>query len=298
MLAASLVDFIALHNQSFYDRRDDALLDAVRQGDMDIDRLIKSLDTMYKEEIQDDESGDQLQQQLTEYSEAEQFSQRFHRYDTRALVLAFAPMTMHVLLVVSSLVHSAQLPEILHREQQYAQLIADTKHRTDAELDTLATRQQDDMDLMVEQLDVSTTPEDINRLLTEQYAELHRVRGQREAELAALKGHQRSEYHTWIGDMGYSTAGAAGGAGRRTAPTTPVVNRLVQLFAYVCSAPCTSDLCVCCRPSLPGVQSQSPLMEESFTIHLGSQLKHMHNIRILAADIARLCGPLHADEDR
>lgn len=44
-------------------------------------------------------------------------------------------------------------------------------------------------------------------------------------------------------------------------------------------------------------QPQSPQMEESFTIHLGSQLKYMHNIRILAGDITRLCGPLHAEED-
>lgn len=38
-------------------------------------------------------------------------------------------------------------------------------------------------------------------------------------------------------------------------------------------------------------------MEESFTIHLGSQLKHMHNIRILAANVIDLCGPLHAAND-
>lgn len=44
-------------------------------------------------------------------------------------------------------------------------------------------------------------------------------------------------------------------------------------------------------------QTQSPQMEESFTIHLGSQLKYMHNIRILAGDITRLCGPLHTEED-
>jgi len=37
-------------------------------------------------------------------------------------------------------------------------------------------------------------------------------------------------------------------------------------------------------------------MEESFTIHLGSQLKHMHNIRILSANVTDLCSPLHAEE--
>lgn len=38
-------------------------------------------------------------------------------------------------------------------------------------------------------------------------------------------------------------------------------------------------------------------MEESFTIHLGSQLKHMHNIRILASSVTDLCSPLHCEEN-
>lgn len=32
-----------------------------------------------------------------------------------------------------------------------------------------------------------------------------------------------------------------------------------------------------------------PLLQESFTIHLGSQMKQMHNIRILSADVLDFC---------
>lgn len=32
-----------------------------------------------------------------------------------------------------------------------------------------------------------------------------------------------------------------------------------------------------------------PRLEESFTIHLGSQLKQTHNIRIVAMDLLDLC---------
>lgn len=43
----------------------------------------------------------------------------------------------------------------------------------------------------------------------------------------------------------------------------------------------------------PSDNSQSnvitPILEESFTIHLGSQLKQMHNIRILSANVMELC---------
>lgn len=34
---------------------------------------------------------------------------------------------------------------------------------------------------------------------------------------------------------------------------------------------------------------ETPILEESFTIHLGSQLKQMHNIRILSANVMDLC---------
>lgn len=34
---------------------------------------------------------------------------------------------------------------------------------------------------------------------------------------------------------------------------------------------------------------EPPILEESFTIHLGSQLKQMHNIRILSANVMELC---------
>lgn len=37
-------------------------------------------------------------------------------------------------------------------------------------------------------------------------------------------------------------------------------------------------------------------MEESFTIYLGSQLKHMHNVRLIAANIYDFCNLLHLNE--
>lgn len=42
--------------------------------------------------------------------------------------------------------------------------------------------------------------------------------------------------------------------------------------------------------------SETPLLEESFTIHLGSQLKQMHNIRILSANILDLCAAYSTGE--
>lgn len=71
----------------------------------------------------------------------------------------------------------------------------------DVEITTMATNQQDEMDATVEQLDVTTTTEQINQLLSEQYAQLHQLRDQWASELDAIKGHQKSKYHQWIVEL-------------------------------------------------------------------------------------------------
>lgn len=38
-----------------------------------------------------------------------------------------------------------------------------------------------------------------------------------------------------------------------------------------------------------------PILEESFTIHLGSQMKQMHNIRILTGDVLDFCRTKKSD---
>lgn len=38
-----------------------------------------------------------------------------------------------------------------------------------------------------------------------------------------------------------------------------------------------------------------PQLEESFTIHLGSQMKQMHNIRILTGDVLDFCSTKRSD---
>jgi Uncharacterised conserved protein (DUF2362) len=69
--------------------------------------------------------------------------------------------------------------------------------------------------------------------------------------------------------------------------------KINQLF-YSLDSPTASQPVVGNRSSM--FIAQTPALEESFTIHLGSQLKFMHNIRILSAEVTDLCSPLHEDE--
>lgn len=164
------------------------------------------------------------------------------------------------------LVHSSSLEEILRKERDYAKVIAQITAQMENEVDALNNSQQEEMESTVQQLDITTTTEDVNKLLAEQYSIQSYVRKRFESELEAKRGHQRNEYRQWI------TSQVSELFQMTTPVTTPLGNRSSMFI------------------------TQQPSMEESFTIHLGSQLKHMHNIRILSANINDLCSPLHDDE--
>jgi hypothetical protein len=71
------------------------------------------------------------------------------------------------------------------------------------------------------------------------------------------------------------------------------VKKNVQIFALLFFF-CRNSPLTTCPPRIFHSGSQEDNMpvrrlEESFTIHLGSQMKQMHNIRILSADVLDFC---------
>lgn len=162
------------------------------------------------------------------------------------------------------MVHSSSLQDILMKEKNYASKITTLVLRMEREIGDLNHIHQEVMDSKINLLDVETTSDDINKLLTQQFSSSNLVRKQFESELEAKKGHQRNEYREWItSQIGQKLMTAS--------DSTPVGNK---------------------SSMFPNVGEKPFKHEESFTIYLGSQLKSMHNIRILAADITDLCSPL------
>ncbi|CAD6993081.1 protein C12orf4 homolog isoform X2 [Ceratitis capitata] len=234
-LKAALRQFIQEENQKFLDNFAEQLLEQARQNEFDLEAVIRKTERHYKDEII--QFADRVGP-----SDEDIFAQSFHR-----------------------LVHSSSLEEILKREGAYAKVISDITTQMDREVETLNSAQQQEMDSKIKQLDITTTPDDINNLLAQQYSTQNYIRQRYESELQAKRGHQRNEYRNWITSQ-------VGKIFESSPATTPLGNRSSMFI------------------------SQQPSMEESFTIHLGSQLKHMHNIRILSADVTDLCSPLHVDE--
>lgn len=140
-------------------------------------------------------------------------------------------------------------------------------HQMDEEISLMTNSHQTEIEDKIQQLDVSTTTEHINKLLSQQQSLQNYVWKKWESETEAIKGHQKNEYIDWITTQVAKTINS-------TQVSTPILDRSPMLTAH------------------------TPSKEESFTIHLGSQLKHMHNIRILCADINDICRPLYATDER
>lgn len=172
------------------------------------------------------------------------------------------------------LVHSSQLMEILQREQNYAKSIIEINQQRDDQIKSLINDQQIEMEKKIDQLDDGTTSEDINNLLSQHYSRQNVLQRQWESELEAKMGHQKNDFRNWI----VSLLG-------QTLYSMDERRSLISASSIHSESDNTSMFCM-----------QTPTFEESFTIYLGSQLKHMHNMRLIAANIYDFCDSLHINE--
>lgn len=146
----------------------------VRNNDIYVEDIIRETERHYKEELI--QFADRVGP-----TDEDIFAQSFHR-----------------------LVHSSSLEEILKKERAYSKIIANMTKEMDKEVETLNNSQQEEMESKINQLDITTTPEDINNLLAQQYSTQSYVRKRYESELEAKIGHQKNEYRHWItSQVGY-----------------------------------------------------------------------------------------------
>lgn len=149
-------------------------MEKVRNNDIYVKDIIRETERHYKEELI--QFADRVGP-----TDEDIFAQSFHR-----------------------LVHSSSLEEILKKERAYSKIIANMTKEMDKEVETLNNSQQEEMESKINQLDITTTPEDINNLLAQQYSTQSYVRKRYESELEAKIGHQKNEYRHWItSQVGY-----------------------------------------------------------------------------------------------
>ncbi|CAH0401515.1 unnamed protein product [Chilo suppressalis] len=169
------------------------------------------------------------------------------------------------------LVHSPALETILQVENSYAKTVMNTLNNRDEDIKKLTERQTEEMESKMRLLNVSTTEEEINELAAQHFEQQNLAAGRWGSQLDALCQAQRAHHRTWL------------------------MNTLDQYQTTAeLDTPSNSPLATFSLERLP-LPAPRPRPEESFTIHLGSQLKQTHNVRIVAMDMMELC-TLHHDE--
>ncbi|CAH0720983.1 unnamed protein product, partial [Brenthis ino] len=168
------------------------------------------------------------------------------------------------------LVHSPALETIMQVESAYAKTVMDMLKNRDEDIEKLTKRQTDEMEEKVRLLNISTTEEEINALAAKHFEQQSLAAGRWDSQLDALRHTQKAAHRSWL-----MTAINEYQTDEKVTPSN----------SPLCSFPMEQAILA---PLLPR-------LEESFTIHLGSQLKQTHNIRLVAVDMMDLCSSDRTD---
>ncbi|XP_043220577.1 protein C12orf4 homolog, partial [Amphibalanus amphitrite] len=160
--------------------------------------------------------------------------------------------------IYSQVALSAGLRPMLTLEQTASCEMAAAVQQRDSELAQLAARHGADMDLAVS----SRSPEQVNALAARQFDDSQLVQSRWESHLLTLRQTQRDNFWNWL----------------------TAVHERIQLGEPDVPRPLVSPAGTADVPP-PPPPSSPPALEESFTIHLGTQLKQMYNLRLIAADV-------------
>ncbi|KAJ8986234.1 hypothetical protein NQ317_009940 [Molorchus minor] len=169
------------------------------------------------------------------------------------------------------LVHSPALETMLQLEHMYSKTV---RHKTDErkkQIQELSERQSQEMNNAVDRLEKDMTESKINELVAKHYEAHSLLQGKLTSELDSIKEAQRREYREWLMQM-LEENQTHSSLPTPSSPLTPIPLEVIIS-----------------QQNFDRSVIDTPILEESFTIHLGSQLKQMHNIRILSANVLSLC---------
>ncbi|XP_043283117.1 protein C12orf4 homolog [Venturia canescens] len=178
------------------------------------------------------------------------------------------------------LVHSPSLEPILQAEHEYGKDVTEVIQMRDSDYQQLTKKQTEEMRVAIETLETGSTEKSINEMAARHFEEQSLLQGHWGSRVDALKLEQRRQYRNWIMRLLEDQ--------QTSMLPTPVSSPMVPMPPI----PSGHDNSI-----INEVKSTSdyPQLEESFTIHLGSQMKQMHNIRILTGDVLDFCRTKHAD---
>jgi len=172
--------------------------------------------------------------------------------------------------VYHNLIHSPLSQTLLQLEANYASVIESVARERDSKLSDMETRHSREMQETVTAATNNKTPgtggvseHDVNALATHQIDEKELLMSKYESEIDNLHQEQYREFRSWV----------------MTVHEEFKTTNNIPVGAFPRS---DSSFSMSSQPEVT-------LLQESFTITLGAQMKQMHNLRVSAAKILDLC---------
>ncbi|XP_075756783.1 ferry endosomal RAB5 effector complex subunit 3 isoform X2 [Pelodiscus sinensis] len=172
--------------------------------------------------------------------------------------------------VYHDLIHSPASETLLNLEHNYFVSISELISERDVELKKLRERQGAEMDNVMQELGKSLTDQDVNSLAAKHFESQQVLENKWTSELKQSTAIQKQEYQEWVIKLYQDLKN----------PNNTSISEEIKVQP--------NQL----RESIEGngrLYEEQRQLEESFTIHLGAQLKTMHNLRLLRADILDFC---------
>ncbi|XP_072241484.1 ferry endosomal RAB5 effector complex subunit 3 [Leuresthes tenuis] len=173
--------------------------------------------------------------------------------------------------VYHELIHSPASDTLLNLEHNYFVSISELISERDMEIKKLQERQAAEMDKVMHELGNTLSDQDVNAVASQHFDAQQVLENKWTSELQQVTEIQKQEYQEWVIKLHQDL---------QKSNNSSIINEEIKVQPSQLSEAADSG---------PRMFEEQPQLEESFTIHLGAQLKTMHNLRLVRADVLDFC---------
>lgn len=174
--------------------------------------------------------------------------------------------------VYHELIHSPASDTLLNLEHNYFVSISELISERDMEIKKLQERQSAEMKKVMHELGNTLSDQDVNAVACQHFDTQQELENKWANELKQVTGIQKQEYQEWVIKLHQDL---------QKSNNSSEINEEIKVQPSQLSEAADSGRRV--------YEEQQQQLEESFTIHLGAQLKTMHNLRLVRADVLDFC---------
>ncbi|XP_061679773.1 protein C12orf4 homolog isoform X1 [Syngnathoides biaculeatus] len=172
--------------------------------------------------------------------------------------------------VYHELIHSPASDTLLNLEHNYFVRISELISERDMEIKKIQERQAAEMDKVMHELGNTLSDHDVNAVASQHFDAQQMLENKWVTELKQVTCIQKQEYQEWVIKLHQDLQKS----------NSSQINEEIKVQSSQLSESSESG---------GRMFDEQPQLEESFTIHLGAQLKTMHNLRLVRADVLDFC---------